>query len=227
MYALDVAPISKDRLRVPLTYFSKDKVRVGAFVEISFKNKIISSSREKYGTKRSTVEGEARSQIYPLEDIIQLQEVKSIEEENIEPIIKSYESLQSVAKEKLIETKEKLVEKKAQSEHRYLQSLIKRMAESRGFKAVIEQPTPDGKGRIDVSLERNARRIACEIARTTTVEWEVHNIKKCLVAGYDTIIVCAKENNSFEKIHKKCTFIKFICNCPASVHMYAFPSEDY
>ena len=77
------------------------------------------------------------------------------------------------------------------------------MAESRGYKATIEQPTPDGKGRVDVLLERNDKRIACEITVTTTDEWEVHNIEKCLSAGYETIVVCAKEKNNLDKVRKK------------------------
>jgi hypothetical protein len=41
------------------------------------------------------------------------------------------------------------------------------MAEARGFKAVIEQPTRDGNGRVDVLLQRNEKMIACEISVTT------------------------------------------------------------
>jgi len=68
------------------------------------------------------------------------------------------------------------------------------MAEGRGYKAEIEAPTPDGAGLIDVSLERNGKKIACEIGMTTTKEWEVHNIEKCLAAGYDTVIAIAKNH---------------------------------
>jgi hypothetical protein len=39
--------------------------------------------------------------------------------------------------------------------HRYLQTLIKRMAEQRGFKATIEEQVLEGKGRVDVSLTRS------------------------------------------------------------------------
>ena len=77
------------------------------------------------------------------------------------------------------------------------------MAEARGYKALIEEPTPDGKGRVDVHLERNAKRIAVEICNTTDAEWEVHNIQKCFDAGYDLIVACSNERKSLENIRKK------------------------
>lgn len=86
------------------------------------------------------------------------------------------------------------------SQHRYLQTLIKRMAEDRGYRAVIEEPTPDGQGRVDVGLERDGERIACEISVTTTDEHELHNIEKCLAAGYGKVIVCTAEKKQLEKI---------------------------
>jgi hypothetical protein len=92
------------------------------------------------------------------------------------------------------------VEEKKKSQHRYLQSLIRRMAEKKGFRAVIEQPTPDGRGKVDVSLEHDGRKIACEISITTTDEQELSNIEKCLAAGYEKVILCSPEKKSLEKI---------------------------
>ncbi len=66
------------------------------------------------------------------------------------------------------------------------------MAEARGYKASLEEPTFDGNGSIDVSLERNGKRIACEIGMTTTTEWELHNIEKCIAAGYDLVVAIVK-----------------------------------
>ncbi|MBI3365985.1 MAG: type IV secretion system DNA-binding domain-containing protein [Ignavibacteriae bacterium] len=91
-------------------------------------------------------------------------------------------------------------EDKTVSQHRYLQALIKRMAEDRGFRAIIEEPTPDGLGRVDVGLERDGERIACEISVTTDETQELHNIKKCLDAGYATVILCAPEKKRIDKI---------------------------
>jgi hypothetical protein len=91
-------------------------------------------------------------------------------------------------------------EEKGKSQHRYLQTLIRRMAEEKGFRAIIEQPTPDGTGRVDVSLEHDGRKIACEISVTTTDEHEFSNIEKCLMAGYEKVVVCSPEKKTLEKI---------------------------
>jgi hypothetical protein len=91
-------------------------------------------------------------------------------------------------------------QEKGKSQHRYLQTLIKRMAEEKGFRVILEQPVADGAGRVDVSLERDGRKIACEISVTTSDEHELGNIEKCLVAGYDTVIMCSTEKKFLEKV---------------------------
>jgi len=91
-------------------------------------------------------------------------------------------------------------DEKGKSQHRYLQTLIRRMAEERGFRAIIEQPTLDGRGKVDVSLESDGKKIACEISITTTDEHELSNIEKCLTSGYEKVILCSPEKKSLEKI---------------------------
>lgn len=77
------------------------------------------------------------------------------------------------------------------------------MAEDRGYKAEIELPTPDGKGKVDVSLSKEGKRIACEISVTTTSDWEIHNIQKCLSSGYDSVIVCTNNKTTLRQIREK------------------------
>ena len=101
-----------------------------------------------------------------------------------------------------IEFKEPITEEKGKTQHQYLQNLIKRMAEEKGYKAVIEQPTPDGLGRVDVGLERNGKKTACEFCVTTNSEHELANIEKCLKAGYDKVIMCSPEKKSLEKVRE-------------------------
>lgn len=91
-------------------------------------------------------------------------------------------------------------QRKVQTQHRYLQTLIKRMGESRGYVAKTEVLTPDGNGRVDVSLERNGKRIAVEVSVTTTNTWETHNVEKCLSAGYDEVIICSNDAKNLSKI---------------------------
>ncbi len=91
---------------------------------------------------------------------------------------------------------------KVETQHRYLQSLIKKMAESKGYKATTEAPTPDGNGRVDVLLEKENEKIACEISVTTDEAHELENIKKCLSSGYNEVIVCSEDRRKLEKIKK-------------------------
>jgi len=91
---------------------------------------------------------------------------------------------------------------KVVTQHRYLQTLVKKMAQARGYKATIEELTPDGNGRVDVSLEKNGNRIGVEISVTTDDAWEIHNVEKCLLAGYETVIVCSNDAKNLERIKK-------------------------
>lgn len=90
-------------------------------------------------------------------------------------------------------------------EHRYLQTFVKAMAEAHGYKASVEVPTPDGTGLVDVLLEKGTDTIAVEISVTTTPEWELHNIRKCLAAGYSRIVVCATEPAKLKLIQQQIT----------------------
>ena len=52
---------------------------------------------------------------------------------------------------------------------------------------------------MDVSLERDGKRIACEISVTTSDEQELSNIEKCLASGYEKVILCSPERKGLEK----------------------------
>ena len=87
--------------------------------------------------------------------------------------------------------------------HRYLQSLVKRMAESRGFLASVEKEIFGGAGRIDVALESGNRKIACEISVTNAAEYEIKNIQKCLAAGFDPVVMISADRRHLEKIARR------------------------
>lgn len=169
---------------------------------------IISHVRNKYGTPREMVESDLRDKY---EDVLipekipipKKEEIKEKKKEPpaIEPIpeIKKQEPV-TISDEDANNTIEQLKKQKQQTQHRYLQSYIKRMAESSGYKATVELPIPDSKGRVDVMLERNGKKIACEIAVNTEIEWEIHNIQKCLDAGYDLVVSCTEEKKTQEAI---------------------------
>ncbi len=81
--------------------------------------------------------------------------------------------------------------------HRYLQSLIKELAEQGGLKATIEAPLPGVSGQVDVLLERDGIVAAIEISVSTPIEHEKANLRKCLDTGYPRIgVVLAKSKKT-------------------------------
>jgi hypothetical protein len=162
------------------------------------KNTIIALSRNKYGTSKVQVEQSLeylrdQKQVTPLIESPTQKVVTPPIQETREPDVQHTVPPIEITDSK---TKDRLVKQKELSEHRYTQMFIKKMAEARGYKAEIEAPTPDGTGLVDVSLERNGKKIACEIGMTTTKEWEVHNIENCLAAGYDKVVAIAKNKDT-------------------------------
>lgn len=88
------------------------------------------------------------------------------------------------------------------AEHKYLQRLIKRLAEDRGWKATIEEEVLDGAGRVDVALSRDGKRIACEISVSTDSAHELGNIQKCLAASFDRVIAVAREKFALRDLRR-------------------------
>lgn len=84
-------------------------------------------------------------------------------------------------------------------QHKYLQELIKRWTDSRGYRAEIELAILDGLGSVDVALTKGAHRIACEVSVTTSPEHEVGNVQKCLVAGFTHVVIVSAEPACSEK----------------------------
>ena len=72
--------------------------------------------------------------------------------------------------------------------HRYLQSLVKELAEQAGLRARLEAPLPDG-GQVDVLIERDGVTVAVEISVSTTVEYEREKIRRCLDAGCGRVVL--------------------------------------
>lgn len=95
---------------------------------------------------------------------------------------------------------EKEVEREKQREHRFIQEFVKKVAEERGFKSVLEEPVNSGAGKVDVGLHRDDLKIACEISVTNTVEYEVQNIQKCLTAGYLLVFMISNDRQHLHAI---------------------------
>ena len=89
---------------------------------------------------------------------------------------------------------------KGGQKHKYLQQFIKQWAQGMGYMTVIEKPVPGGQ--VDVALEKNGRKIACEISVTTSIEHEAGNIRKCLDADFDHVVLVVPEQKRIESFQK-------------------------
>ena len=87
----------------------------------------------------------------------------------------------------------------AEREHTKIVTAIRREAQARGFKATVEEATPDG-GRVDLGLNRSDIRIACEVSVTNTPDYEAKNIRKCVNARYDVILMISNKEQHLVKI---------------------------
>ncbi|OJW83110.1 MAG: hypothetical protein BGO69_04010 [Bacteroidetes bacterium 46-16] len=163
---------------------------------------VIERSRLQYGTPKEEVEALFESlREEPITEIPKQQTASKPVADKVEPSV----PLQPIPEPVRIVPSTSIEEeakKKEETQHRYLQNLVKKMAESRGYVAKLEAPTHDGTGRVDVSLERNTSRIACEISVTTDTDWEIHNLAKCLSAGYELVVCCSSDKKIISNIRK-------------------------
>lgn len=86
-------------------------------------------------------------------------------------------------------------------EHVYLQQLIKRLGEERGFRAIIEADASDGKA--DILLKRGSLTIACEISISTSVDHEVENLRKCISAKFTRIFFICSNKRRRDTVAKR------------------------
>lgn len=91
---------------------------------------------------------------------------------------------------------------KPDRQHVYLQNLLRKVAQDRGFRVSIEEPILDGTGRVDVAIVSDDMRIACEVTVTTTAEHELGNVLKCLAAGYDRVLVVSSAERHLKSVEK-------------------------
>jgi hypothetical protein len=176
--------------------FSLTTSTLSNVVDDENKRIITENSRAKYCKRNSLIEES-------LNDLLSKpEEQKSVSKEVITPepkeeITEEKQNIEEKGKEYL----ETYIEKEEIREHRYLQTFIKKIAEQRGFKASIEEILENG--RVDVSLIKDGLKIACEIAVSNSVEYEIKNIEKCLSAGYSYVCVLSKDERHLENIKEK------------------------
>jgi hypothetical protein len=84
--------------------------------------------------------------------------------------------------------------------HRAIQKRIKHAAEALGFRSTIEKEVLEGKGSVDVFLERADQIIACEIAITPPVNREVDHVVKYIQAGIPKVAVIYVDEDHVRKV---------------------------
>ncbi|HEX3886581.1 MAG TPA: type IV secretion system DNA-binding domain-containing protein, partial [Phenylobacterium sp.] len=89
---------------------------------------------------------------------------------------------------------------KGGAQHRYLQHLIKQLAEERGFRAVVEEQVAGG--HVDVGLHRDDLTIACEISITSTASYEAQNLAKCVAAGFGRVWAIAADQKRLRAVRR-------------------------
>ncbi len=77
--------------------------------------------------------------------------------------------------------------------HVQIQNMIKSMANQYGWRADLEYSVKAGS--VDVWLERSGFSVACEISVTTPIDYERHNIEKCLSAGADEVWMISEDSD--------------------------------
>jgi excisionase family DNA binding protein len=152
------------------------------------RDRIVASSRERYAARREEVEATIRARQTIVES--EPEQRKSGTRIRVEVPLRA-------AKPSNNETTETLpaipTPGRGGEHHKYLQQLIQRWAEARGYVVVVEKQILDGLGSVDVTLEKGSRRIACEISVTTDAPHEVGNVQKCLAAGFEDVILISSE----------------------------------
>ncbi len=174
------------------------------------KQYIIQQTRRLYCKRRKDVEGLINN-LLPNSNVLSKngKKSKSIKPENDLEIENEKEPTKNIeAKEnekQVISEKQKqdLIadEVKSQTirEHTYLQRTVKRLAQQHGYASILEKETKDGR-RIDVSLENEQVKIACEISVTNTPQYELENIKKCLKENYHLVLMISKNLKHLSQI---------------------------
>lgn len=163
------------------------------------REQIVSSSRQRYATRREEVETllvRERPTRLPQEPVRERKPAPKPEM----PLPPTLEKVTArVEREVQPRPQEPPPMGRGGQQHKYLQQLIKRWAEHKGYRATIEKPILDGLGSVDVALEKDNRSIACEISVTSTVDQELGNIQKCLAADFNHVVLVSSERKTLNK----------------------------
>jgi hypothetical protein len=185
------------------------------------RREVITSSREKYGTKRADVQAMLAKHQEPPAPPTNIPAVaasvppepfkaRGVPKPAVPPSVEVKPS--EVPSPVIVQERQSLVaaEKRTPSvlpdlgkggeQHKAIQRRIKEAAEALGFRSVIEKQIGGSPESIDLLLERGEQTIACEISVTTTIDHEVGNVIKCLKAGFSRVVVICLGEDRLRKI---------------------------
>lgn len=165
--------------------------------------RIIANTRRLYATPRSSVEAEIQAGLEsPRIKVPAVKPAhKTVSKANNEDLAElgtSQVSIEPSFGEKITNSNQG----RGGRHHQELQAVIKRVAETYGYRVEIEQNVLDGSGRVDISIENENLKIACEVSVTTT-HYEVTNILKCLTAGFDFVVVVVSNQKKIPLLNTK------------------------
>ena len=169
---------------------------------------LIESNRAKYCLVASKISVSSHHPAMEVAHEPQISTTSQEERTDVKPEPKRRKKTTKTTKVKSEEVTTPEIEKPVSSEgkggtqHRYLQNLIKKIAQERGYKADIEQQVLGGKGSIDVAIEGHGEKVACEITVTTNYSWEVQNFMKCLAAGYDKVFAVSSDSKKLNGLRR-------------------------
>ncbi|MGH7593910.1 MAG: type IV secretion system DNA-binding domain-containing protein [Gemmatimonadales bacterium] len=160
---------------------------VSAEVGASHRKAVIDASRASYATPREQIEAELR--------VRSAAEEGEEEETSRAPRKPARRKAEPPATPTAGQPEERLPGRGG-PQHKYLQSLVRKLAEDRGFNVAVEKRVLDGHGHIDVFLERDGLTIGCEISVTTAAEHEIQNLFKCLAAGFKYVVLLSPDEET-------------------------------
>jgi hypothetical protein len=151
---------------------------------------VIAASRVKYAAPRAEVEAALRKELgigAPEPSGREVKQQTNPTDEQTAPL----SSQPTVSAERVAPPQYKELGKGGE-QHQAIQQRLKRAAEELGFRATIEKPILEGQGSVDLLLDRVDTVIACEVSVTNRIDYEAHNVAKCLKAGLACVaVVCA------------------------------------
>jgi Type IV secretion-system coupling protein DNA-binding domain len=178
------------------------------------RGKVITVSREKYGTARADVEAmlvQSRGSVSAVEppisppakpvNLTRQPDLGTAEAPRLPPLPFIPPSSELPKVSEVPKSKEPPRDLgRGGAQHQAIQQRIKQAAEELGFRSVIEKSVLSGQGSVDLLLERGDQIIACEISISTTIDHEVGNVAKCLKAGIAKVAVICLDEERLRKI---------------------------